>query len=145
MRSGGFGIPAFYTTAGLGTVIELGGLVIKYNKDGTPQIVSKPKPRATFNGKDYIMEETIRTQFSIVKGYKADELGNVIFSKSANNFNQDAARCGKISIVEVEEIVPTGTFKPEEIHLPHIFVKRIIKGKNYVKPIERMTVRQENG
>jgi acyl CoA:acetate/3-ketoacid CoA transferase alpha subunit len=87
MRSGAFGIPAFYTRAGLGTQIEEGGLITKYNKDGTPQLVSKPKPKATFNGLEYIMEETIRTEFSLVKGHVADELGNVIFNKSAWNFN----------------------------------------------------------
>jgi 3-oxoacid CoA-transferase A subunit len=108
MRSGAFGIPAFYTRAGLGTVIEEGGLVTKYNKDGTPQIISKPKPKATFNGIEYIQEETLRADFSIVKAHVADTLGNVIFNKSANNFNKDAAKCGRTCIVEVEEIVPAG-------------------------------------
>lgn len=123
MRSGAHGIPAFYTRAGLGTQIEEGGLITKYNKDGTPQIISKPKQKAVFGGKEYLLEETLTAEFSLVKGHIADELGNVVFNKSAWNFNMDAAKCGKISIIEVEEIVPAGTIKPEHVHLPHIYVK----------------------
>lgn len=145
MRSGGYGIPAFFTRTGLGTVIEEGGFVSKYNKDGTPQIITKPKLKMQFNGLDYIMEETIRAEYSLVKGHIADTLGNIVFNKSAMNFNKDVARCGKTCIVEVEHIVPAGEIKPEHVHLPHIFVKRVIKGENYVKPIEKMAVRKADG
>ena len=145
MRSGGYGIPAFFTRSGLGTVIEEGGFVSKYNPDGTPQIITKPKKKMQFNGLDYIMEETIRAEYSMIKGHIADTLGNIVFNKSAMNFNTDVARCGKICIVEVEQIVPAGEIKPEHVHLPHIFVKRVIKGENYVKPIEKMTVRKDGG
>lgn len=145
MRSGAYGIPAFFTRTGLGTYIEEGGMITKYKKDGTPDIISKPKPKMTFNGLEYIMEETVRPDFSIIKGHIADTLGNVVFNKTAWNFNMDAAKCGKTCIVEVEKIVPAGEIKPEHVHLPHIFVKRIIKGENYVKPIEKMTVRKLDG
>ncbi len=91
------------------------------------------------------MEETLRPDFSFAKGHIADTLGNVVFNKSAWNFNMDAAKCGKTCIVEVEHIVPAGEIKPEHVHLPHIFVKRIIKGEKYVKPIEKMTVRKADG
>jgi len=120
-------------------------MITRYNKDGTPLIVSKPKKKMIFNGQEYLMEETLRPDFSIIKGHIADTLGNVVFNKSAGNFNQDAARCGKKCIVEVEHIVPAGEIKPEHVHLPHIFVKRIVKGENYIKPIEKMTVKQADG
>jgi len=145
MRSGGYGISAFFTKTGLGTLIETGGLITKYHKDGTPELVSKSKPKQVINGEEYILEETLRPDYSFVKGHIADELGNVWFNKAAVNFNKDAAKCGKICIVEVEEIVPAGTLKPEDIHLPHIFVKRIFKGKEWIKPIEKRTTTKADG
>jgi len=108
MRSGGAGIPAFYTKTGLGTLVETGGMITKYNKDGTPQIFSKPKHKEIVNGIECLLEETIWPDYAFVKGHIADELGNVVFNKSALNFNKDAARCGKHCIVEVEDIVPAG-------------------------------------
>jgi len=145
MRSGGYGIPAFFTKTGLGTIIEKGGVITKYNLDGTPSNISKPKPKMVFNGQEYLMEETVRPDFAFVKGHIADTLGNVVFNKAARNFNSDAARCGKKCIVEVEIIVPAGEIKPEYVHLPHIFVKRIFKGENYKKPITKLTVRKADG
>jgi len=146
MRSGGAGIPAFYTRTGHGTLVQEGGFPIKFEKDGkTPMIVSKPKPSAVFDGKEYILEESIRTDYALIKAHKADEAGNVMFHEAALNFNRDAAVCGKTCIVEVEEIVPTGTLDPNEVHLPHIFVQRLIKGNNYKKPVEKYTIRSESG
>lgn len=123
MRAGGAGIPGFYTKTGVGTVIAEG----KDHKD--------------FNGETYILEEGILADISIVKAWKADETGNVIFRKAARNFNVPAATCGKVCIMEVEEIVPAGSLDPDHIHLPGIFVHRLIKGQ-HEKRIEQRTVRQ---
>ncbi|SFR45373.1 CoA transferase subunit A [Litoreibacter janthinus] len=124
MRAGGCGIPAFYTKTGVGTVIAEG----KEHKD--------------FNGETYIMEEGIFADLSIVKAWKADETGNLIFRKTARNFNPPAAMCGKTCVVEVEEIVPTGSLDPDDIHLPGIYVHRLIQGE-HEKRIEQRTVREK--
>jgi len=123
MRAGGAGIPGFYTKTGVGTVIAEG----KDHKD--------------FNGETYIMEEGIFADLSIVKAWKADETGNAIFRKTARNFNLPAATCGKICVMEVEEIVPVGSLDPDNIHLPGIYVHRIVQGK-HEKRIEQRTVRE---
>lgn len=128
MRSGGCGIPGFYTRTGVGTVIAEG-------KD------HKEFPTGP-NGEmeTYIMEEGIFADLSIVKAWKADETGNLIFRKTARNFNPPAAMCGKVCIAEVEEIVPTGSLDPDEIHLPGIYVNRLIQG-THEKRIEQRTTR----
>ena len=90
----------------------------------------------TYNGKDYILEESLTGEFALIKGHKADEAGNVQFNKSARNFNPAMATAGRTCIVEVEEIVPTGSLDPEHIHLPSVYVDRLIKGEKYEKPIE---------
>lgn len=123
MRSGGCGIPGFYTKTGVGTVIAEG------------------KEVKQFNGEDYILEEGIFADLSIVKAWKADETGNLVFRKTARNFNPPAAMCGKVCVVEVEEIVPTGSLDPDLIHLPGIYVNRLIQG-NFEKRIEQRTVRE---
>lgn len=123
MRAGGAGIPGFFTKTGVGTVIAEG----KDHKD--------------FNSETFILEEGIFADLAIVKAWKADETGNAIFRKTARNFNVPAATCGKICILEVEEIVPTGSLDPDMIHLPGIYVHRIIKGE-HEKRIEQRTVRQ---
>jgi 3-oxoacid CoA-transferase subunit A len=122
MRAGGAGIPAFFTRTGAGTVIAEG----KEHKD--------------FDGKTYILERSIVADLSIVKAWKADATGNLVFRKTARNFNPPAATCGKVCVVEVEEIVPTGSLDPDHIHLPGIYVHRIIQGK-HEKRIEQRTVR----
>lgn len=121
MRSAGCGIPGFYTKTGVGTVIAEG----KEHKD--------------FNGETYILEEGIFADLSIVKAWKADETGNLVFRKTARNFNPPAAMCGKTCIAEVEEIVPTGSLDPDSIHLPGIYVNRLIQG-DHEKRIEQRTV-----
>ena len=123
MRAGGAGIPGFYTKTGVGTVIAEG----KEHKD--------------FNGETYIMEEGIFADLSIVKAWKADETGNAIFRKTARNFNPPAAMCGKVCVMEVEEIVPLGSLDPDHIHLPGIYVHRLIQGE-HEKRIEQRTVRK---
>ncbi len=122
MRAAGCGIPGFYTKTGVGTVIAEG----KEHKD--------------FNGETFIMEEGIFADLSIVKAWKADETGNLVFRKTARNFNPPTAMCGKVCVVEVEEIVPTGSLDPDTIHLPGIYVHRLIQGA-HEKRIEQRTTR----
>ena len=124
MRAGGAGIPGFYTKTGVGTVVAEG------------------KELKEFDGETYVLERGIRADLSIIKGWKADEAGNLIFRKTARNFNQPAATCGKVCVAEVEEIVPVGSLDPDCIHLPSIYVKRLISGAPYDKQIEFRTTRQ---
>jgi 3-oxoacid CoA-transferase subunit A len=124
MRAGGAGIPGFYTKTGVGTQVAEG------------------KEVKNFGGEDYILEHGIFADLSIVKAWKADESGNVIFRKTARNFNQPAATCGKICVVEVEEVVPVGSLDPDCIHLPGVYVQRMIIGAPYDKKIEFRTVRE---
>lgn len=131
IRAGGAGIPAFFTKTGLGTLIETGGMQIKRPSAEDPiEILSEPKPKFNFDGQDFIMERSIKGDFSLIKGLKADEIGNVIFHKSARNFNADCGTNGKVTIVEVEEIVPVGHLAPDEIHLPACYVDRIVLEKH---------------
>ena len=123
MRAGGAGIPGFYTKTGVGTVIAEG------------------KEHHDFDGETYILERGIVADLAIVKGWKADASGNVIFRKTARNFNVPAAKCGRICVVEVEEIVPTGSLDPDAIHLPGIYVNRLIQGA-HEKRIEQRTTRK---
>ena len=123
MRAGGAGIPGFYTKTGVGTVIAEG----KEHKD--------------FKGETYIMEEGIFADLSIVKAWKGDAEGNLIYRKTARNFNPAAATCGKVCVAEVEEIVPVGSLDPDHIHTPGIYVQRLIKG-DHEKRIEQRTVRE---
>lgn len=122
IRAGGAGIPGFYTATGVGTPIAEG----KETKD--------------FNGKTYLLEEGIVGDFALVKAWKADTLGNLVYRKTARNFNPLAAMAGKITIAEVEEIVEAGELDPNEIHTPGIYVQRVLQGTNYEKRIERLTV-----
>jgi 3-oxoacid CoA-transferase subunit A len=123
MRAGGAGIPGFYTKTGVGTVIAEG----KDHKD--------------FDGQTYILERGIVADLSIVKAWKADPSGNLVFRKTSRNFNPPAATCGKICVAEVEEIVPMGSLDPDMIHLPGIYVHRIIQGQ-HEKRIEQRTTRK---
>ena len=124
MRAGGAGIPGFYTKTGVGTIIAEG----KEHKD--------------FDGETYILETGLKTDISIIKAWKADETGNLIYRKTSRNFNPAAATCGKICIAEVEEIVPTGQLNPDAIHTHGIYVHRIVKG-NHQKRIEQKTIKAD--
>jgi 3-oxoacid CoA-transferase subunit A len=124
MRAGGAGIPGFFTKTGVGTLVAEG------------------KEVQVFDGEEYVLERGIRADLSIVKGWKADESGNLIFRKTSRNFNAPAATCGKVCVAEVEEIVPVGSLDPDCIHLPSIYVKRLILGAPYDKKIEFRTVRE---
>ncbi len=125
MRAGGAGIPAFYTATGVGTPVAIG------------------KDERQFNGRDYILEEAITGDFAIVKAWKADKYGNLVFRRTARNFNPMAATAGKITVVEVEEIVEPGELNPDEIHTPGIYVNRLIQG-TFEKRIEQRTTRPTN-
>jgi 3-oxoacid CoA-transferase subunit A len=124
MRAGGAGIPGFYTKTGVGTQVAEG------------------KEHKEFDGETYILERGLVADLSIVKGWRADESGNLQFRKTARNFNQPAATSGRVCVVEVEEIVPVGSIEPDSIHLPSIYVKRMILGAPYDKKIEFRTTRQ---
>jgi len=140
IRAAGAGIPAFYTPTAVGTVIHKGGFPIKFESDGkTPQITTVPREDRVFNNKTYVMEEALPGDFALVKAWKADRNGNLVFRATMNNFNEDCARAGKITIAEVEEIVECGEIPPEEVHVPGIYVNRIFKGENYEKRIEKRT------
>ena len=127
MRAGGAGIPAFFTRTGAGTIIA----------EGKPSQVFD----GVWGGKEYILERSIRSDLSLVKAWKADEKGNLIYRKTARNFNPVVAMCGKVTIAEVEEIVPTGSLDPDQIHTPGIFVQRLVLNANPDKKIEQRTVR----
>jgi 3-oxoacid CoA-transferase subunit A len=122
IRAGGAGIPAFFTPAGVGTEVAEG------------------KEIREFDGKQYLMERALIADFSLVKAWKGDTAGNLIFKGTARNFNPMMAAAGKITIAEVEELVPVGTLDPNQIHTPGIYVQRIFQGKNYEKRIEQRTV-----
>ena len=124
IRAGGAGIPAFYTKTGVGTVVA----------DG--------KPVEAFEGEDYVRETWLRADLSIIKAWRADTAGNLMFSKTARNFNAPMATAGKITVVEAEEIVEPGTFDPDAIHVPGIYVNRIVKSTINEKRIEKLTVRE---
>lgn len=145
IRAGGAGIPAFFTPTGFGTLVHEGGSPIKYAKDKTIEIASAPRQSQMFNGINYIMEEAITGDFALIKAHKADEAGNLVFNKSARNFNPTMCRAARCTIVEVEEIVPVGALDPDQIHVPSLFVHRIIKGDSYEKRIEKVKTRTEGG
>jgi 3-oxoacid CoA-transferase subunit A len=127
LRAGGAGIPAFFTPAGYGTEVAQG------------------KEVREFDGKKYILESWLKADFAIVKAWKGDEHGNLIFKATARNFNPMMAMAGKITIAEVEELVPAGELDPDQIHTPGIFVQRIFQGVNYEKRIEQRTIRKREG
>merc|ERR1740117_1532295 len=140
LRAGGSGIPAFYTPTAAGTWGQEGGSPVKYSADGSVEIMSEPRELRSFNGREHVMEEAIVGDYGLVKAWKADTRGNLVFKGTARNFNPECAMAAKICIAEVEEIVPAGSLDPAEIHLPGIYVHRLIQGPSYEKRIERLTV-----
>ncbi len=123
IRAGGAGIPAFYTKTGVGTVVAEG------------------KPTEVFDGETYVRETWLKADLAVVKAWKGDHEGNLIYRKTARNFNPNMATAAKVTIAEVEELVPNGTLDPDQIHTPGIYVNRILQGKDYAKRIEFRTVR----
>ncbi|KAL7273174.1 hypothetical protein RUND412_003986 [Rhizina undulata] len=137
-RAGGAGIPAFYTPAAFGTVVQTGELPTIYNKDGTVKQYSQPREVRVFNGKSYVMEEAIKGDYAFIKAWKADRLGNCQFRFSAANFNGAMGRSANTTIVETENIVELGEIDPTAVHLPGIYVTRVIQS-NTPKNIEKYT------
>lgn len=123
LRAGGAGIPAFYTPAGVGTVRAEGREV------------------RVFDGREYVLERALTADFSLVKAHIGDSSGNLVYRSTARNFNPMVATCGRITLAEVEELVPVGAIDPDQVHTPGLYVQRILKGDEYTKPIERRTVR----
>jgi 3-oxoacid CoA-transferase subunit A len=122
IRAAGAGLGAFYTPTGVGTLVA----------DG--------KERREFNGRLYLMERPLQADFALVKAWRGDRMGNLIYRKTARNFNPEMATAARVTIAEVEELVETGTINPDEIHTPSVYIKRIIQGEFYEKPIEKRTV-----
>ena len=143
MRAGGAGIPAFFTETGVGTLVADGGLPWKYSADGSVEIASPVKPQRRFESlgapRDYVLEEAIVCDYALVRAHRGDRHGNLVFRRSARNFNPLAAMCGRIAIAEVEELVDPGALEPDEIHLPGVFVHRVVE----LSPEEARTKRIE--
>jgi 3-oxoacid CoA-transferase subunit A len=144
MRAGGSGIPAFYTPSGVGTMVSEGGLPWRYAADGTVAIQSPKKETRWFGDHEYVLEEAIVTDFALVRAKIGDTHGNLVFEKSARNFNPAAGMAGRITIAEVDELVPAGQIDPDDVHLPGIYVHRIVQlsAEDAADlPIEKTTVR----
>jgi 3-oxoacid CoA-transferase subunit A len=139
LRAGGCGIPAFYTPAGVGTLVAEGGLPWRYHADGTVAVSSPEKEVRDFGGRDYVLEQSIVTDFALVRAARGDRHGNLSYDASARNFNPLCAMAGRITIAEVEELVEPGELDPEHIDTPGVFVQRVVAVGEAGKLIERLT------
>ena len=126
MRAGGSGIPAFFTATGVGTQVADGGLPWKYDDAGNVVVSSPPKEVREFDGRAFVMERAIIADFGLVRAWKGDRHGNLIYRDSARNFNPLAAMCGRVTIAEVEELVQPGELEPNDVHTPGVFVQRVV-------------------
>ncbi|MDV6285446.1 CoA transferase subunit A [Rhodococcus jostii] len=140
LRAGGAGIPAFFTPAGVGTPVSDGGLPWRYAADGSVAVASPPKEVREFAGREYVLEESITADFALVHARIGDSEGNLVFAKAAGNFNPLAAMAGRICIAQVEQLVEPGVLDPARVHLPGIFVDRIVHTGTQDKQIEKRTV-----
>ncbi|MFD5875338.1 CoA transferase subunit A [Streptomyces sp. NPDC060322] len=143
LRAGGAGIPAFYTPAGVGTQVADGGLPWRYDGEGGVAVASPAKEVRDFDGTEYVLEHSIRTDFALVRAAKGDRHGNLVFNRSARNFNPLAAMAGRVTVAEVEELVEPGGIDPDHVHLPGIFVQRVVAltpGQAADKKVEKRTV-----
>jgi 3-oxoacid CoA-transferase subunit A len=145
LRAGGSGIPGFYTPAGVGTLVADGGLPWRYAPDGSVALASPKKETRAFGGRDYVLEEGIVCDFALVRASVGDRHGNLIFHKATRNFNPLCAMAGKITIAEVETLVEPGEIDPEHVHLPGIYVQRVVQVGAGGKRIERVTTRKRDG
>jgi 3-oxoacid CoA-transferase subunit A len=142
LRAGGAGIAAFYTPTGAGTAISDGGLPLKHAPDGSVVKRSAKKETREFDGRTYVLERGITGDFALVKAWKGDRFGNLVYRHTAMNFNPMIATGGKVTVAEVEELVEVGELDPDHIHTPGIYVHRIFQGDRYEKRIERRTTRK---
>ncbi|MFJ8864961.1 CoA transferase subunit A [Streptomyces sp. NPDC102473] len=143
LRAGGAGIPAFYTPAGVGTQVADGGIPWRYDGEGGVAVASPAKEVRDFDGTEYVLEHSIRTDFALVRAAKGDRHGNLVFNRSARNFNPLAAMAGRVTVAEVEELVEPGGIDPDHVHLPGIFVQRVVAltpGQAADKKVEKRTV-----
>jgi 3-oxoacid CoA-transferase/3-oxoacid CoA-transferase subunit A len=140
IRAGGAGIPAFFTPTGVGTLVAEGGLPMRYDSLGNVIKTSPKKETRQFFGKDYVLEHALTADFAIIRAKKADRFGNLVFNKTARNFNPIMATAAKVTIVEVEELVDIGELNPDHIHLSGAYVNHIFVGKSFSKWIEQRTV-----
>jgi 3-oxoacid CoA-transferase subunit A len=145
LRAGGAGIPAFFTATGAGTAISDGGLPLRYAPDGAVAKLSPKKETRAIDGRTYVLEPAIRGDYALVKAWKGDRFGNLVYRHTAMNFNPMMATAAKVTIAEVEEIVEVGTLDPDHIHTPGIYVHRILRGTGYEKRIERRTTKKGQG
>jgi 3-oxoacid CoA-transferase subunit A len=143
LRAGGCGIPAFFTPAGVGTLVADGGMPWRYAADGSIALASPAKEVRDFGGVPHVLELAITTDFALVHAVKGDRHGNLVFAKSAQNFNPLCAMAGKVTVAEVEELVEPGEIDPADVHLPGIFVNRVVHAPATEKPIEKRTVREK--
>ncbi|TXT13271.1 hypothetical protein VHUM_00638 [Vanrija humicola] len=146
LRAAGAGVPAFYTPTGVGTPVQFASVPLRNTEDGElqPQLFPPKRETRTFNGREYVLEEAIQGDVAFIRAWKADEAGNVVFRYTANNFSTAMAKSAKVTIVEAEEIVPIGTLDPMEVHLPGIYVSRVVKATT-PKEIEFVTTAPEPG
>ncbi|MFD7921013.1 CoA transferase subunit A [Streptomyces sp. NPDC059740] len=145
LRAGGCGIPAFYTPAGVGTLVAEGGMPWRHGPDGSVLVASPPKEVREFDGGSYVLERGLTTDFALVRAARGDRHGNLVFNKSARNFNPLAAMAGRVTLAEVEELVEPGEIEPDQVHLPGVFVQRVVAltpEQAAHKPVERRTVSQ---
>ena len=141
LRAGGAGIPAFFTPAGVGTQVADGGLPLRYDGAGGVALASEPKETREFDGRTYVLEHAIRTDFALVHARYGDRHGNLVYAKSAANFNPLCAAAGRVTIAEVEELVEPGELDPATVHTPGVFVQRVVHVPDVEKRIEKRTVR----
>lgn len=141
VRAGGAGIPAFFTPTGVGTSVSEGGQPMLYGPGGKVLKASPKKEVRTIEGRDYVLESWLRGEYAVVKAWKGDRLGNLVYRHTAANFNPMMATAAQVTIAEVEELVEVGELDPDHIHTPGIYVHRIFQGEKYEKRIERRTVR----
>ena len=126
LRAGGAGIPAFYTATGVGTQVADGGLPWRYDRHGNVEVASPAKEVRRFGGRDHVLEESIVCDFALVRAWKGDRHGNLVFNKSSRNFNPLCAMAGRVAVAEVEQLVEPGEIDPDEVHLPGIYVQRVL-------------------
>ena len=147
MRAGGSGIAAFYTRTGVGTMVADGGIPWRYDSEGNVLVASPPKPTEVFDGLEFVRERAITADFGLVRAWKGDRHGNLVYRAAARNFNPLAAMCGRVTIAEVEHLVEPGELDPNEVHTPGVYVQQVVAltpEQAAEKRIERVTVREAN-